>query len=59
MRKGLQPYLEIICNKAVDDRIHAAIQTAESDSQVVDYHMMRHIRVEVHHHLRHKKATQP
>lgn len=43
--------LEIIRNKAVDDRIHTAIQTAESDSQVVGYHMMRHVRVEVHHHL--------
>lgn len=52
--QGIKSYLEIICNKAVDNRIHAAIQTAESNSQVVDNHMMRHIRVEVHHHLHHK-----
>lgn len=55
---GIQPYLEIICNKTVDDRIHTAIQTAEGDSQVVDYHMMRHVRVEVHHHLQREKTTQ-
>lgn len=43
--------LEIVCNKAVDNGIHTAIQTAECYSQVVDYHMMRHVGVEVHHHL--------
>lgn len=55
--KGLRNYLEIICNKTVDDRIHTAIQTAESDSQVVYYHMMRHIWVEIHHHLQHEKSS--
>ena len=52
-------YLEIICNKAVDDGIHTAVQAAESDSQVVDDHMMRHVGVEIHHHLRHKETAQP
>lgn len=52
-----ESHLEIICNKAVDDRIHTAIQTAESDSQVVGYDMMRHVRVEVHHHLQHNMTT--
>lgn len=50
-REGVRSYLEIICNKTVDNRVHAAIQTAESDSQVVDDDMMRHIRIEVHQHL--------
>lgn len=50
-------YLKIICNKAVDNRIHTAIQTTEGDSQVVYYHMMRHFRVEIHHDLQHTKSS--
>lgn len=57
LKTGLQYYLEIICNKAVDNRIHTAIQTTEGDSQVVNYHMMRHIRVEIHHHLQHEESS--
>lgn len=49
--------LEICCYKAVDDRIHTAIQTAEGDGQVIDDNMMRHVGVEVHHHLQDKKTA--
>lgn len=48
-------YLKIICNKAVHNRIHTAIQTTECDSQVVHDHMIRHIWVEIHHHLQHRE----
>lgn len=49
-----ESYLKIICNKAVHYRIHTAIQTAQSDCQMVDDHMMGQIRVKVRNHLQQK-----
>lgn len=48
--KGFK-YLEIIRYKAIDNWIHTTIQTTESHSQVIHDHMMRHVWVEIHHHL--------
>lgn len=44
-------YLEIVSDKAVDDRIHTAVQTAQRHSQMVHDHMVRHLWVEVQQHL--------
>lgn len=54
--KGLK-YLEIIRYKAIDNRIHTTIQTTESHSQVIHNHMMRHVWIEIHHHLQHENDT--
>lgn len=55
--KGFK-YLEIIRYKAIDNWIHTTIQTTESHSQVIHNHMMRHVWVEIHHHLQRENDTQ-
>ena len=47
-------YLEIVSDKAVDHRIHTAIQAAQSHSQMVHDHMVGHLWIEVQQHLRHR-----
>lgn len=54
--KGFK-YLEIIRYKAIDNWIHTTIQTTESHSQVIHNHMMRHVWVEIHHHLQRENDT--
>lgn len=54
--KGFK-YLEIIRYEAIDNWIHTTIQATESHSQVIHNHMMRHVWVEIHHHLQHQNDT--
>lgn len=43
--------LEVVGDEAVDDGVHAAVQAAEGDGDVVDNDVVGHVGIEVHQHL--------